>query len=74
VRGEIAPNLLNWILGVALVYATLFGIGDVIFGAWARAALFIVIAALSAIVLIWNLNRTRWAGIAEVAEVKATGD
>jgi Na+/proline symporter len=76
VRGEIAPNILNWILGIALVYSTLFGIGEIIFGAWGRAALFILIAAVSAAVLIWNLNRTRWAGLAEVevAEIKATGD
>ncbi|HEX5733189.1 MAG TPA: sodium:solute symporter family protein [Blastocatellia bacterium] len=76
VRGEIAPNILNWAMGMALVYSTLFGIGEIIFGAWGRAALFILIAAVSAAVLIWNLNRTRWAGIAEVevAEIKATGD
>jgi len=62
-NGEIASNLLNWVLGVALIYAMLFGIGEVIFGRWAKAALFIVIAFVSGAAMIWNLNRMGWAGL-----------
>lgn len=76
VRGEIGPNLLNWVLGVALVYATLFGIGEVIFGEWGRAAIFLLIAAVCGAVMAWNLNRTRWVGLAENVEagMEVTGD
>jgi SSS family transporter len=77
VSGEIGPNLLNWILGVALVYATLFGIGDIIFGAWGRAAMFLLAAAVCGVIMAWNLNRTRWAGLAESKEAglgEVTGD
>jgi hypothetical protein len=76
-RGEIAPNLLNWLLGVSLVYTTLFGIGEVIFGGWARAAAFILVAALCGVAMTWNLNRTGWVGLAESSEAEvseAAGD
>jgi Na+/proline symporter len=71
--GEIWPNVLNWILGILLVYATLFGIGELIFGTWSRVLLFFVIAAVSGALMIWNLNRTGWAGLSESAEPR-TGD
>jgi len=64
------------VLGVALVYSTLFGIGELIFGAWGRAAIFLLIAAACGAVMAWNLNRTRWVGLAESvkAGAEATGD
>jgi solute:Na+ symporter, SSS family len=71
--GELGPNLLNWALGVVLVYSVLFGIGEIIFGAWARAALFTVLAASCAILMVWNLNRTGWVGLAEVPS-ESSGD
>jgi SSS family solute:Na+ symporter len=68
VRAEIAPNLLNWALGVGLVYAALFAIGELVFGLWARAALFILAAAVCGGLMFWNLNRTGWAALARDAE------
>ncbi len=64
--GEILPNLLNWIMGITMVYSTLFGIGEIIFGEWSKALLFAGLAAVAATVMIWNLNRTGWAGLSEV--------
>ena len=76
-RGEIGPNILNWLLGIALVYATLFGIGEIIFGNWSRAVPFIVIAVGAGVIMWWNLNRTGWAGLSEseprTGEVVAEG-
>jgi solute:Na+ symporter, SSS family len=66
--GEIWPNLLNWVLGIVVVYAALFSIGELIFGAWPRAILIIIIGAAAATVMFWNLNRTAWAGLAESDE------
>ncbi len=37
----------NWIAGVVAVYATLFGIGKLIFGNYASAAAFLVVAAVA---------------------------
>ena len=64
-RGEIGPNILNWLLGITLVYSTLFGIGEIIFSNWSRAVPFIVIAVGAGVLMMWNLNRTGWAGLAE---------
>ncbi|HEV2912992.1 MAG TPA: sodium:solute symporter family protein [Pyrinomonadaceae bacterium] len=71
-RSEIIPNLLNWALGVALVYTALFSIGELIFGHRGRALLFIVMAALSGGIMFWNLNRTGWAIFGAAVDLKAT--
>ena len=62
-RAEILPNLANWVLGVGLVYSILFAIGEVVFGLWGAAALFVVAALSCGGLLFWNLNRTDWAGL-----------
>jgi len=66
--GEIWPNVLNWLLGIVLVYSALFGIGELIFGGWPRAILLIIIGAAAGTVMFWNLNRTGWTGLAESGE------
>lgn len=30
----LAPSFVNWILGVAVVYSTLFALGQMLFGTW----------------------------------------
>lgn len=37
----------NWVAGVVAVYGTLFGIGKLLFGEWAAAALFLGVAVLA---------------------------
>jgi Na+/proline symporter len=37
----------NWLAGVIAVYATLFGIGKIVFGEWAEGAVLVVIAAVA---------------------------
>jgi len=64
-KGEIGPNILNWLLGIVLVYATLFGIGELIFGSWPKVILLAAIAAGAGSLMIWNLNRTGWAGLSD---------
>ena len=66
--GEIGPNFLNWILGIFLVYSTLFGIGEFIFGTWSRVVPFVVIAVGAGVLMSWNLNRTGWAGLSEAEQ------
>lgn len=73
ITGEIWPNLLNWVLGIVLVYATLFSIGELIFGTWPRAILLIVIGGAAGTLMFWNLNRTGWAGLAESDRPRVSG-
>ncbi|HJU91480.1 MAG TPA: sodium:solute symporter family protein [Pyrinomonadaceae bacterium] len=66
--GEIGPNILNWLLGIILVYSTLFGIGAIIFGNWSRAVTFVVIAVACGVLMSWNLNRRGWAALTDAEE------
>lgn len=67
-RGEIASNLFNWALGVALIYSALFAIGAFIFAQWTRALIFAAMALVCGVLVFWNLNRTRWAGLSAERE------
>jgi SSS family transporter len=67
-RGEIGPNIFNWLLGITLVYSTLFGIGSIIFGNWSRAVPFIVIAVSAGVLMSWNLNRKGWSALSDEDE------
>jgi solute:Na+ symporter, SSS family len=47
----------NWLFGVALVYASLFGIGRLIFQEYIEALVYFVLAAVSAAVIYRNLSK-----------------
>jgi SSS family transporter len=64
-RGEIMPNVFNWLLGIGLVYSTLFAIGQLVFGDWTRALMFLLIAGACGVTMFTILNRTGWVGLAE---------
>ena len=57
---DFGSNALNWILGTALVYGCLFGIGKLIFGQWISGALMLIVAAVSGYLIFWNLSRLGW--------------
>jgi Na+/proline symporter len=47
----------NWFLGVVLIYASLFGIGKLLFGDYLMAILFIFLAILSGFIIFRNLGK-----------------
>src|ERR1017187_3298217 len=52
-----AMSFLNWILGIILVYAALFGIGKIVFGQlWVGLEL-LGVAIVSFIFIMWSLKR-----------------
>ena len=53
-------NLLDWLAGCVFVYLTLFGVGKIIFGATTQGLVFLVVAAIAAGVIYWDLNRRGW--------------
>jgi solute:Na+ symporter, SSS family len=57
-------NLLDWLCGCGLVYATLFGIGKLIFGQWLLGFGFIIIALGAGLIIYWDLNRRGWNTVA----------
>jgi Na+/proline symporter len=54
--GQLAPAFVNWLLGIVVVYSTLFGIGEMLFGGRASAAVFVVLALGCAVVLSRRLD------------------
>jgi SSS family solute:Na+ symporter len=50
----------NWILGCTLIYATLFGIGKIIFKEWPAGLAFIAVAVVAGALISLNLARADW--------------
>jgi hypothetical protein len=56
-QGSLSLQLVNWILGCALIYGSLFGIGKLIFKEWGAAAIFLLIAIAAGALISRNLSR-----------------
>ncbi|HJS24941.1 MAG TPA: sodium:solute symporter family protein [Pyrinomonadaceae bacterium] len=56
-QGRLSLQFANWILGCALIYGSLFGIGKLIFKEWAAAALYLAIAIVAGVLISRNLSR-----------------
>ena len=59
----IAGLLVDWIAGIALIYAVLFGIGSLLLGAYANAIVCIAIAAAATAMIARDLSRRGWKSI-----------
>ncbi|HYK19345.1 MAG TPA: sodium:solute symporter family protein [Pyrinomonadaceae bacterium] len=56
-QGSLSLQFVNWILGCALIYGSLFGIGKLIFKEWATAAIFLAVAIAAGVLISRNLSR-----------------
>ena len=56
-QGRLSLQFVNWILGCALIYGSLFGIGKLIFKEWAAAALYLFVAIVAGVLISRNLSR-----------------
>jgi Na+/proline symporter len=48
---RLGPGFVNWILGIAVVYSTLFGIGQMLFGEWPTALACVAVATIGGALL-----------------------
>jgi len=53
-------NFFHWVLGFTLVYAMLFGVGDLLFGRVAPGCGLLALSGSCLAVLFWSLNRRGW--------------
>ena len=53
-------NFFHWVLGFTLVYAMLFGVGDLLFGRVAPGCGLLALSASCLAVLFYSLNRRGW--------------
>jgi len=56
-QGRLSLQFANWILGCALIYGSLFGIGKIIFKEWVSGAIYLLIAIIAGILISRNLSR-----------------
>jgi solute:Na+ symporter, SSS family len=56
-QGRLSLQFLNWILGVALIYGSLFGIGKLIFKEWGTGLLYLLVAIVAGAFISRNLSR-----------------
>ena len=57
---SLGTQFYNWILGCTLIYATLFGIGKIIFKEWLAGSAFIAVAVVASALISLNLSRADW--------------
>ncbi len=56
-QGRLSLQFVNWILGVALIYGSLFGIGKLIFKEWGTGFIFLLVAIVAGALISRNLSR-----------------
>ena len=58
---DLAANTFDWIMGCALIYCSLFGIGELVLEEWLPGSVLLICAALAGYFIFWSLNRRGWA-------------
>lgn len=56
---------INWIIGVILVYSILFGTGKLLLSDYTGFLIYILVAAVSIVILYYNMSKIGWKKIAE---------
>ncbi len=62
-RPELRYHFLHWVLGFMLVYSTLFGVGNMLFGRTALGLGMVGLAAGCLALLFWSLERRGWGSL-----------
>lgn len=53
-------DLLDWIVGIVLIYTTLFGFGKILLGSRAAGLVLLITAGLCFYFIMWDLKRREW--------------
>ena len=69
---DIANNAFDWVMGCVLVYASLFGIGKIVFGEWIVGVLLLAIAAVAGYMIFWDLSRRGWQALSGTEQAAVT--
>ena len=57
---DLVPNLISWLLGCAMVYLALFGVGHLLLGPFGEGLVLLFASGVCAAVLYANLSRQGW--------------
>jgi SSS family solute:Na+ symporter len=57
---DFAANTFDWVMGCALVYCAMFGIGEFVLQAWRTGLVLFACAAVAGYLIYWSLGRRGW--------------
>jgi hypothetical protein len=69
---DAASNTFDWVMGCVLVYASLFGIGKIVFGDWTFGVLLLALAAVAGYLIFWDLSRRGWQALSGTEQAAVT--
>jgi len=65
---DLAANTFDWIMGCALIYCTMFGIGEIVLQEWLPGAILLACAAAAGCFIYWSLSRRGWETLSGAAD------
>jgi Na+/proline symporter len=68
---DFVTNFTNWVVGCVMVYAALFGIGNLVFHRFLLGILLLGLSALSGWIIFSNLSRQGWGTLSGAADAAA---
>jgi hypothetical protein len=63
---DLGANTLDWVMGCAMVYCSLFSIGELILQEWLAGFVLMAGAAISGYFIFWSLSRRGWGTLSGV--------
>lgn len=72
-RQSLVWSGIDWVAGCAMIYAALFGTGNILFGHYALGIGLLALAALAARFIFWDLDRRGWEGLIDRPPSPAEG-
>jgi solute:Na+ symporter, SSS family len=63
---DLGANTIDWVMGCAMVYCSLFSIGELILQEWLAGFLLMAGAAASGYFIFWSLSRRGWETLSEI--------
>jgi len=68
---DLRANFFDWIMGCALIYCTMFGIGELVLEEWLPGFILLIGAALAGYFIYWSLSRRGWETLSGVEHLPA---
>jgi Na+/proline symporter len=69
---DVGSNAFDWGMGCVLVYASLFGIGKIVFGDWLFGLVLLAIAGGAGYMIFWDLSRRGWQALSGTEQAAVT--
>jgi Na+/proline symporter len=69
---DVRSNAFDWVMGCVLVYASLFGIGKIVFGDWLFGLILLAIAGGAGYLIFWDLSRRGWQALSGTEQTAVT--